>query len=129
MSSFDLEAVKRWFNRYLPFIATVGAIALIAILLPGRQPAPLEDSASDITSDFADAPIEESTEGDVAAKAGPKSIGSNKSIPSTQTGVLTFEEAKKKGVALVANCDKAIGNIMIPSRFAPPCTQAFSGKN
>ncbi|MEX2393144.1 MAG: hypothetical protein WD826_01565, partial [Actinomycetota bacterium] len=118
-----------WFNRYLPFLATVAAIALIAIVLPGRQPETVQDTATDLTTDFSDVELEDTTEGNVAAKVPTRVLGTNKSLPSTQTGVLTFEEAKKKGAALVANCDSGTGAVMIPSRFAPPCTQKFSGTN
>ena len=34
-----------------------------------------------------------------------------------------------RGVELVANCDQSTGRISVPSRFAPPCTQKFVGRN
>ena len=124
-----IDAVRRWFSRYLPFIATVLGILLIALILPGRQQA-TEDTASDIATDFEDTPLEETTEGKVAAKGATKKAQAAKTkVPPVQTGVLSFEEAKKRGLALVANCDSGTGRIKIPSRFAPPCTQKYSGRN
>jgi hypothetical protein len=121
-------AVKRFVSRYMPFLATVLAIFLIAVLLPGRSPDDTTDTAGElVTGPDEDAPAEDLTPGETAAKRGP--VATKAAAPQVQGNVLSFEEAKKKGVALVPNCDQATGRIMIPSRFAPPCTQKFVAPN
>jgi hypothetical protein len=124
-----IEGARHWLSRYQPFITTVLAIALIAIFLPGRSQQTAtegvsselagglpEGTATDVTpSDVADAPA--ATGGSVAAQA------------PVNPNVLSFEEAKKQGVELVANCDQSTGRVRIPSRFAAPCTQKHTGRN
>ena len=128
-----VDAVRRFISRYLPFIATVLGILLIALLLPGRQAADTVDStASDITdTTVGDVPLEDAAEGDIAAKGPTTDVDTvTPSAPiAPPSGVVGFEEAKKKGVALVANCDQKTGRIMIPTRFAPPCTQKYAAPN
>jgi hypothetical protein len=128
-SNPQVEAARRWLARYQPFIVTVAAIALIAILLPGRNNQSSQNAASDISSGAPQA---------AAAAAGPATTGvtnstaggpTNVAVAPVQTHVLSVAEARKRGVALEPNCDLAKGLVKIPSWGAPPCTQAFTGNN
>ncbi len=121
-----VEGAKRFVNRYLPFLATVLAVLLIAVFLPGRQPPATTDTASDIAT-LPETEVEDLAPGDTAAK---KEVTAAKTAPpKVQGNVLSFEDAKKKGVALVDNCDQATGRISVPTRFAAPCTQKFVPPN
>jgi hypothetical protein len=122
--------VQRIVTRYLPFIATVLAIFLISVLLPGRQQDATQDSASDLVdSPTSDLPVTDLVPGDKASERGPVATARSVSPQAGPQGVIGFEEAKRKGVALVANCDQKTGRISVPSRFAPPCTQKYVGPN
>ena len=133
LSDPRVDAVRRFVSRYAPFLAVTLAILLIAILLPGRQAADtVDDTATGITdTTIGDVPIEDAAKGNVAAKGGPSTVDTVRpSAPvAPPADVIGFEEAKKKGVALVANCDQERGRIMIPTRFAPPCTQKYVAPN
>lgn len=126
-----VEAVRRFLARYQPFITTVVAILLIAVLLPGRDTSP-DQEASGLASGFPGTTLEDAG-GDVAAGVDAPTQGPARraggAVAQAQTNVLTLAEALKQGVELVPNCDTATGNIAIPSRFAPPCTQKFVGPN
>jgi hypothetical protein len=127
-SNPKVEAARRFLARYQPFITTILAIFLIAVFLPGRAN---QTSAPEEASEFTGA-----AGGDLG-EAGERAAGVTGAIRSGRTSrnlavnpnVLSFEEAKKQGLALVDNCDLATGNVMIPSRFAPPCTQKFTPPN
>jgi hypothetical protein len=129
-----VEAVRRFLARYQPFIVTITAIALIAILLPGRNTSSGPDeTATQVSTDTgADLPPDIGAEGDVAA--GTKDTASDPSVGAAaprpvDTQVLTADQAKARGVQLVANCDASTKKVMLPLRDAPPCTQRFSGTN
>jgi hypothetical protein len=128
-----VEAVRRFLARYQPFIVTITAITLIAVLLPGRNTSSnTTDTASEITTDTGPLDSDVTDPGDVAA--GPKKDDVSGSIPAVaprpvDTQVLTVEEAKRRGVQLVANCDPATKRLMLPLRDAPPCTQKFVAPN
>lgn len=127
-----IEAVRRWFLRYQPFITTILAIALIAIFLPGRTQTQSGEDVSELAAGAPDAGFEAEVGGKIAAGTKVKStVQTVRSAvqQAADTGVLTFEEAKKAGVALVANCDPATGRVMVPSRFAAPCVQKFVPPN
>jgi hypothetical protein len=127
-----VDTVRRFLSRYSPFISVTVAILLIAILLPGRQAA---DTVDDTASGIADTttgevPIVDAAEGDIAAKARTLTGKITPRAPAAPpSGVVKFDEAKKKGIALVANCDEKTGRIKIPSRFAFPCTQKYVAPN
>lgn len=124
-----VEAVRRWLARYQPFITTIVAILLIAVLLPGRSTQTTNEQASELASGIPRVISEGS--GDVAAGADVPSATRRATggVPQSNPDVLTFAEALEQGVELVANCDQGTGRVMIPSRFAPPCTQKFVGPN
>jgi hypothetical protein len=127
-----LEAVRRFLARYQPFIVTITAIALIAIVLPGRNTSSDPDEATQVTDTTSDLGTDITTPGDTAAApkttgTGPRDITSAPAPVDTQ--VLTTEQAVKQGVQLVANCDTSTKKLMLPLRDAPPCTQRFSGTN
>lgn len=123
-----VEAARQFLARYQPFILTVVAVMLIAAFLPGRNTADETDIASDLApetqTDVTDTPT---TAGDRPQAAGV--TATTKAPVQANPNVLSFEEAKKKGVALVANCDPNTGRIKIPSKIAPPCTQKHTGPN
>ncbi|MEX2539955.1 MAG: hypothetical protein WD646_15010 [Actinomycetota bacterium] len=121
-----IERAGRFVSRYQPFLITVIAIALIAVLLPGRSPETTD--ASDITSEIPDAPLEEASPDNPVAAPTTETTSAPTVAPSNP-GVLGFEEAQAKGVALVANCDPKTGQIKIPTRFAPTCTQKYVAPN
>jgi hypothetical protein len=126
LSSPRVGGLSRWLGRYHPFLTTILAVVLIAVFLPGRTnqtstPETVGDlSATGPSAAEAAGPIESSAAS--ATTAGGPSVAVN-------PNVLTFEEARKRGVELVANCDQSTGRIMVPTRFAPPCTQKFAGRN
>jgi hypothetical protein len=125
-----VEAARRILARYQPFILTVIAVVLIATLLPGRQDAEPDDTASSIATDTSGGITDETpTETDDSSGDTGGVAVEPKAPVAANPEVLTFEEAKKKGVALVANCDPKTGRIKVPSRTAPACTQRFTGKN
>lgn len=125
-----MEAARRFLARYQPFILTVIAIVLIATLLPGRNNVDDTDTASELApeteTDFTDAPT---GGGDRPEAAGGGPTTTNRAPAQANTQVLTFEEAQRKGAALVANCDPKTGRIKIPSKIAPQCTQKLEGAN
>jgi hypothetical protein len=126
-----MEGVRRWLLRYQPFITTIVAVALIAIFLPGRTQQSQTEEASELSSTVPEAAVDTAVGKDVAAGGGVSVAGASTTRSTAQgaTGVLTFEEARKQGVALVANCDPATGRVMVPSRFAAPCVQKFVAPN
>lgn len=125
-----LDAPRRWLSRYHPFITTVLAIVLIAVFLPGRSS---ETTTEGLTGEIAGGTSDLATDSTTTTEAGTQAsaVTRDPSSPSVAVNpnVLTFEEAKKRGVELVANCDQSTGRIMVPTRFAPPCTQKFEGRN
>ena len=130
-----VEAVRRVLARYQPFIVTITAIALIAIVLPGRNDntAPTDTAAELAEGDtgLGDVDTTVDTPGDVAAGKDDgvdTNVGGAAPAP-VDTEVLTADEAVKKGVSLVANCDTKTKRLKLPLRDAPPCTQRFSGSN
>ena len=126
-----VEAVRRVLARYQPFILAVIAILLIATLLPGRSTEDPTDTAGDLTTDVGAGDITDDPAAAAEDAVVDTGAGDQAAAAPVQANpeVLTFEEAQKKGVALVANCDPKTGNIKVPSKTAPPCTQRFSGKN
>lgn len=124
-----VEAVRRWLARYQPFITTIVAILLIAVLLPGRGKDTTSDEASELASGIPQTIGEEATDGVAAGGIEGPSRSRGPTRVQVNPNVLTFEQALEQGVELVANCDSATGRVMVPSRFAPPCTQKFVGPN
>jgi hypothetical protein len=122
-----LDGVRRWLGRYHPFLTTILAIALIAIFLPGRstQTVGTSEEATSI-SEGAQSAAGSAAAAELTQKA-TKGLG-NQSV-KVNPNVLTFEEARKRGVELVPNCDPTTGRIKMPSRFAPQCTQRYVGPN
>lgn len=126
-----VDAVRRVLARYQPFIITIIAILLIAVLLPGRNSGTGgAETATGIATDVGDTGFDTEvagTDGGTTAAAGTDAT----STPTVRANpqVLTFEEARKRGVELVPNCDAATGRIMVPLKTAPQCTQKFSGTN
>src|SRR5687767_90480 len=102
-----MDGPRRWLSRYHPFITTVLAVVLIAVFLPGRSTdtttegvsGEIAGGASDFGADTATTP----------ETGGTTSAGGSSDAPqvTADTKVLTFEEAKKQGVELVANCDQS----------------------
>src|SRR5581483_4660288 len=113
-------AVRNWLVRYNPFIITVAAIALIALLLPGRGQNTNTAETSGITSPTEQTASTEAAAGAgtvaAAAKAAPNAAAS---VAATQVqanpNVLTFQQAVKRGVKLEAHCDTRTGRIAMPS--------------
>jgi hypothetical protein len=124
------EATRRWLVRYQPFILTVTAIVLIAALLPGRsnKQTPGQE-ATNLSAGAQEAAPGLSAEENAKLPIGEQRSGRTDGRVTVNPNVLTFAEAKKRGVELVANCDQSTGRIMMPSRFAPPCTQKFTAPN
>ena len=124
-----MDTLLRWLRRYQPFILTVTAIALIAFLLPGQQTTTTK-SASDLAPGFEQEVAAGTEIGDALTirndvAKGPRAT----SAAARPTEVLSFQEAQKRGVPLVANCDTGRGFIRIPSFGAPPCVPRFTGSN
>lgn len=122
-----IGAVTKVVQRYLPFIGTVLAILLIAIFLPGRSTNDVDD-ASAITPELGNQAIDTPL-----ATAAPTSTSGPAAVAGTpapaQPNVLPFDEAQKRNVPLVANCDPATGRIKLPTRFAPPCVPKYVAPN
>lgn len=128
-----LDGPKRWLSRYHPFLTTLLAVVLIAVFLPGRSTdTTAEGTAGELAAglpatEFADTGPTDTAASTATGGRTASSGGGGQVTVNPQ--VLTFEEAQKRGVALVANCDTGTGRIQIPSRFAPPCTQRHTGSN
>ncbi len=124
-----LDGARRWFSRYQPFVTTVLAIVLIAVFLPGRsnETTTAEGVSSELAAGLPEGTGSEVTPEEIANT--PRSTAATAAQAPVPSAVLSFEEAQKRGLALVANCDTGTGRIMVPSRFAPPCTQKHTGRN
>ncbi|HYZ92904.1 MAG TPA: hypothetical protein VFA34_11000 [Actinomycetota bacterium] len=124
-----MDATLRWLRRYQPFILTVTCIALIAFLLPGENNSVTTEAGSSQLSTG----VGREAAGIVPEEAAQlaQSGGGNGGSASAQapTEVLSFDEARKQGVPLVANCDNNSGRIKIPSWGSPVCVSRFSGQN
>ncbi len=126
-----MEGLLGFLRRYQPFILTVTAIALIAFLLPGESKEPTNSAVG--TSQLAPGIGQEAA----GLVPGETPEASASTVQGTQEArqavasapVLTFEEAKRAGVELVANCDQSLGRIAVPSHGAPPCVSKYTGTN
>jgi hypothetical protein len=126
-----MDAVLRWLRRYQPFVLTVTAIALVAFLLPGEA---TKTSPSDDVSQLSaglgqEAAGTEATTGPVSVQASAGRRIAGRQLATANAPVLTFEEARKQGVPVVANCDQSLGRIAIPSHGAPACVSRYTGSN
>jgi hypothetical protein len=124
-----LEGPRRWLARYHPFLTTILAVALIAIFLPGRSTDTTPEGVAGEIAAGAGEVLEETAPSETTVTAPTATKSSGPAQPTVNPNVLTFEEARKRGVALVPNCDASTGRIMMPTRFAPPCTQRYEGRN
>ncbi len=123
-----IEGISRWVGKYHPFITTILAVVLIAVFLPGRSTDRTEATAGDIAAGITDTTTDDLTPSDVIESAAPQTQP-GQTQATVDSSVVTFEEARKRGLELVANCDGATGRIKVPTRFAPVCTQKFTGRN
>jgi hypothetical protein len=158
MSKIDevtLGDLRKTLVRYRPFIAVVVAIALLMIVLPGRDDGngtggttataagtPYAESGNVIAGDGGD-----QTATSVASGGGTSPTPGSATAP-TSGGRTTTGGAPAAGggasasaapsgggggqvnaTGMVDNCDPATGRIMIPTRFAPICVPKFAGDN
>ncbi len=121
-----VDGARRWVTRYHPFVTTILAVVLIAVFLPGRTTQTTTEGVGELAASL---PEDEVDAGPSDSTAAPATTTSGPTQATVNPNVLTFEEAKKRGVELVANCDKTTGQIMMPTRFAAPCTQKFVAPN
>jgi hypothetical protein len=128
-------AVRNWLVRYNPFIVTVAAIALIALLLPGRSnnsngaTTGITNGSATSTGSTEAAPVAAGTGVTAAGAAASAAAGNPGAQVQANTNVLSFQQAIKAGVPLEKHCDRRTGKIAMPSWGAPPCTQALVGSN
>ena len=129
-----LESLRRVLTRYQPFIVTVAAIALIALLLPGKtsqtatQTTPSDNTAAAFGQAADGAAGGATTAGTAAAGSGAVAAARTSAAP-LQANVLSFAEARKRRVALVRNCDVRTGRLMMPTWQAPGCVPRYNGTN
>lgn len=137
-------------RRYQPFLAVVAVILLITLALPGNPtagPADIGDgeglaTVGDPTTDATGSDGQAApADGTVPAGDGTSPVGPSGPSPVAPTaGRRTAGATAPRGtpagnVALAvsddppANCDPATGRIKVPSRYAPPCGQAYTGDN
>lgn len=122
-----MERLLTLLRRYQPLVLTLTAIALIAFLLPDAEqeaaPAPVE-AAGGLQG------LGAATQAPTGSSGSLRSAGAGATAPA-QAGTVTLEEAKAKGLKIDfgPNCDTGTGRIKVPSRYAAPCVQRFSGSN
>jgi hypothetical protein len=136
-----LGDVGRGLARYRPFILTVAAIALIAILLPGHNSNTNRTNSSGYAgagpagagSGEAGAPGAGAASGGGLASATSGGAGAPGSVQGAGAGavnaVAPAVAAAGAKAGLDPNCDPVTGRIRIPSVYSPPCVPAFSGPN
>ena len=145
-----LGDLGRALTRYRPFIAVVGAVLAIAILLPGREgdqnvatgPQTTTDASSE-TTDTTAAPdtTVAGTDTTGVTAGGPSVTSGGRRSSGTRTagtGVtgspassVTVDEggAVKVTGEVGPDCDTARGRIKVPSNYAPPCAPPYKGEN
>jgi hypothetical protein len=125
-----MDSILRWLRRYQPFVLTITAIALIAFLLPSESN---ETTSATGVSQLGSGVGEEASGVDADEPASTTTTTAQRSQPGAQAAgpsqVLSYEEAKRQGVPLVANCDQNSKRISIPSFGAPPCVSRHTGTN
>jgi hypothetical protein len=128
-----VERARRFLSLYQPFILTVAAIAVVALLLPAKTNSPT--TASDVSADAPqaaagdlDSPTDTVSRADGDSQTPTRNVRTPTNVPQV-TEVLDYEEARKQGVPLVANCDNETKRIRIPSFGAAACVPRFTGSN
>jgi hypothetical protein len=124
-----MDSFLGFLRRYQPFVLTVTAIALIAFLLPGESNETANSAAG--TSQVSSG-IGQEAVGLVPGETPGETTAVQRTQQTQQAAaapVLSFEEAKRRGVPLVTNCDQKLGRIAVPSHGAPPCVSRHTGSN
>jgi hypothetical protein len=102
-----MDSFLGFLRRYQPFVLTVTAIALIAFLLPGESNETANSAAG--TSQVSSG-IGQEAVGLVPGETPGETTAVQRTQQTQQAAaapVLSFEEAKRRGVPLVANCDQS----------------------
>jgi len=149
LSDVTLGDIVKGLNRYRPFLLTVLAVLLIAVILPGRhdsanklasggtyasgQAAP-GTSAANTPAAVGSTDAAAATNGSTsAASSGANVLGNTISRDSTSGGTASAASQapafKNSTGQMGPDCDPATGRVKVPSLYAFPCVPAFSGSN
>lgn len=134
-----------WFSRYRPFVAVIAGVLVVALVLPMRD-------RGEPTSTFAaGGPAAASGAGSSLRDAADGTASSTRSGPAGPSGAATpGNEASSDGsggsvaqpgtptaadpgataiqpTGVVENCDPNTGRIKVPTVYAPPCVETYSG--
>lgn len=138
LSDMTIGELMQGLSRYRSAIATVAAILLIALLIPG-DPAP-DQTGDELTSSQAGrfaaggtaVQNGQSVDGDLPAgqQATQVSAGGDEApvaqAPPPQEAVGQLQE---QGVDLGPFCDAELGRLMVPSVYSPPCLPTHGNSN
>ena len=146
-SDLTLGDVFRGVVRYRPYLLTIVAVAVIAVLAPGEAP-PREVSigAGSARDDSGAVESYEASPEGVAAEAGAAgdaatgttglSAGGSGTTGGTGAGGTRAGTSSRAPAAsisgnpmLAPDCDTTTGRMKFPSKFSPPCIAPFTGDN
>lgn len=125
-------------KRYQPFLLTLLAIVLIAVVLPGRggddgneiaASGPVADGGSNVAGQTTEATTED-TSGTSGGTSGGRTGTTEADRSQTGSGAFGGDANADSGEFVPgANCDPNTGRIAVPSVYAPPCAPKFDGDN
>jgi hypothetical protein len=132
---------------YRPFVGAVVALALVAIILPGRDSGTgvaaggdtsgvqtfetVDGTTGGTAADGTSSPTVTLPDGSTAPAADLSSSGGGGGTGGSSGGGAQPQGAIRvsDAAATSASCDPATGRVKIPSIYAPPCVPDFSGDN
>ncbi|HZN14549.1 MAG TPA: hypothetical protein VFB78_09805 [Acidimicrobiales bacterium] len=117
-------------RRYLPFLAAVVAVMLVALLLPGHgdRKDDVKAAAASLNDTSADSGVTTTVPaGDAVTTEGTGGLVDTGGVTARTPG--TGAVKLPSGAVVGPDCDPATGRIKVLSLVAPPCMPPFSGNN
>jgi hypothetical protein len=149
LDDITLGDVFKGLARYRPFLMVVAAIALIAVVLPGRHDAGPSTASAGASSSVeahvtppgggtsgAAGGLTKGAAGGVDTSGATTDTGSGSATGTSGSSGSSSSGSSAIGAAgettdggFDGNCDPATGRIKVPSVYAPQCVRPFAGDN